>query len=95
MSAKHAVKLTFLLKKTWKTSIITPCREFKMAKRYLKIIVSRLKTSNPKTHVNPSNGSSTAEPLRPTFTFLNISSAEAFLVVVLSFKVFDLEFAAT
>ena len=66
-----------------------------MAKRYLNTIVSRLKTSNPNTHVNPSNGNSTAEPLRPTFTFLNISSAEPLVVVVLFTKVFNLEVAAT
>ena len=64
-----------------------------MAKRYLNTIVSRLKTSNPNNHVNPSNGSSTAKPLRPTFAFLNISSAKA-LVVVPS-KVSNLEVAAT
>ena len=66
-----------------------------MAKRYLNTIVSRLKTSNPNTHVSPSNGSSTAEPLRPTFTFLNISSAEALVDVVLPSKVFNLDVAAT
>ena len=66
-----------------------------MAKRYLNTIVSRLKTSNPNNHVNPSNGSSTAEPLRPTFAFLNISSAKALVVVVLPAKVSNLEVAAT
>ena len=54
-----------------------------MAKRYLNTIVSRLKTSNPNTHVSPSNGSSTAEPLRPTFTFLKVSSTEALVSAVL------------
>ncbi len=55
-----------------------------MAKRYLNTIVSRLKTSNPNTHVSPSNGSSTAEPLRPIFIFLNIASAVALVVPVLA-----------
>ncbi len=55
-----------------------------MAKRYLNTIVSRLKTSNPNTHVSPSNGSSTAEPLRPNFMFLNIASAFALVVPVLA-----------
>ena len=45
-----------------------------MAKRYLNTIVSRLKTSNPKTHVSPSNGSSTAKLLRPIFTFLTVAT---------------------
>ena len=62
---------------------MTPCSELQMAKRYLNTIVSRLKTSNPNAHVSPSNGSSTAEPLRPIFTFLNIASAVALVVVVL------------
>ena len=44
-----------------------------MAKRYLKTIVSRLKTSNPKDQVSPSSGRSTAEPLRPTFAFFNVA----------------------
>ena len=44
-----------------------------MAKRYLKTIVSRLKTSNPKIQVNPSSGSSTAEPLIHTFAFFNVA----------------------
>ena len=52
-----------------------------MAKRYLKTIVSRLKTSSPNTHVSPSNGSSTAEPLRPTFAFLSAVAAVAFAVL--------------
>ena len=95
MGTKHNLKPTFLLKKTWKTNIITPCRLLQMAKRYLNTIVSRLKTSNPNTHVSPSNGSSTAEPLRPTFTFVNISSAEALVVLLLPSKVFNLEVAAT
>ena len=56
-----------------------------MAKRYLNTIVSRLKTSSPKTHVRPSNGSSMAEPLRPSFAFLNIVSAVGLVVPVLSF----------
>jgi hypothetical protein len=43
-----------------------------MAKRYLNTIVSRLKTSSPKTHVRPSNGSSMADALRPSFAFLNV-----------------------
>jgi hypothetical protein len=33
-----------------------------------------LKTSNPNTHVSPSNGSSTAKPLRPIFTFRKIAT---------------------
>ena len=66
-----------------------------MAKRYLNTIVSRLKTNNPNTHVSPSKGSSTAEPLRPTFTFLNISSAEALVIVVLPSEVSNLDVAAT
>ena len=66
-----------------------------MAKRYLNTIVSRLKTRIPNTHVSPSNGSSTAEPLRPTFAFLNISSAEVLVDVVLPSKVFNLDDAAT
>ncbi len=54
-----------------------------MAKRYLNTIVSRLKTSNPNTHVSPRRGSSTAEPLRPIFTFFNIASAFALVVPAL------------
>jgi hypothetical protein len=68
--------------RTWKTNTTTPCKELQIAKRYLNTIVSRLKTSNPNTHVSPSNGSSMADPLRPTFTFLNNSWAEALAVVV-------------
>ncbi len=44
---------------------MAPCRELQMAKRYLKTIVSRLKTSNPNTHVSPRRSGSAAEPLRP------------------------------
>ena len=66
-----------------------------MAKRYLNTIVFRLKTSNPNNHVRPSKGRSTAEPLRPTFTFLNISSVEAVVDLVLPSKVFNLEVATT
>ena len=54
-----------------------------MAKRYLNTIVSRLKTSNPKTHVSPSNGSNTAELFRPIFTFLAMAEAIALVVPVL------------
>ena len=61
---------------------MAPWRELQMAKRYLNTIVSRLKTSNPNTQVSPINGSSTAEPLRPTFAFLNIASAVTLLVAV-------------
>ncbi len=68
---------------------MTPCIELQMAKRYLNTIVFRLKTSNPNTHVSPSNGSSTAEPLRPIFTFLNIASAIALVVPVLASNVPD------
>ena len=53
-----------------------------MAKRYLNTIVSRLKTSNPKTHVSPSNGSNTAELFRPIFTFLAMAAAIALVVPV-------------
>ena len=53
-----------------------------MAKRYLKTIVSRLKTSNPKIQVNPSSGSSTAEPLIHTFAFFNVAPV-AVLVLML------------
>ena len=57
-----------------------------MANRYLNTVVSRLKTSRPKTHVRPSNGSSVAEPLRrPSFAFLNVVPAVALVVPVLSF----------
>ncbi len=75
-------KHTFLLRRTWKRNIITPCRELQMAKRYLNTIVSRLKTSNPNTHVSPSNGSSAAEPLKLIFIFLNIALALALVVPV-------------
>ena len=53
-----------------------------MAKRYLKTIVSRLKTSSPKIQVNPSSESSTAEPLIHTFAFFNVASV-ADLVLML------------
>ena len=66
-----------------------------MAKRYLNTIVFRLKTSNPNTHVSPSNGSSTAEPLRPIFTFLNIASAIALVVPVLASNVPDVRVVLT
>ena len=66
-----------------------------MAKRYLNTIISRLKNRNPNTHVSPSNGSSTAKPLRPIFTFLNISSAEALVIELLPSKVSNLDVAAT
>ncbi len=63
-----------------------------MAKRYLNTIASRLKTSNPNTHVSPSNGSSTAEPLRSIFAFLNIASA---FEVLLPFNVLEVCVALT
>ena len=66
---------TFLLRRTWKTKIIAPCKELQIAKRYLNAIESRLKTSRPKIHVSPSNGSSIAEPLRPILAFFNKASA--------------------
>ena len=53
-----------------------------MAKRYLKKIVSRLKTSSPKIQVSPSSGSSIAEPFRPTFAFLNVVPVAAFVPVL-------------
>ncbi len=74
---------------------MTPCIELQMAKRYLNTIVFRLKTSNPNTHVSPSNGSSTAEPLRPIFTFLNIASAIALVVPVLASNVPDVRVVLT
>ncbi len=54
-----------------------------MAKRYLNTIVSRSKASNLNTQVSPSNGSNTAKPLRPTFTFLNMASVFASVVAAL------------
>ena len=56
-----------------------------MAKRYLNTIVSRLKTSSPKTHVSPSNGSSIADALRPTFAFFNVAPAVALVLAEFSF----------
>lgn len=75
------VILTFLLRRTWKTKIIAPCKELQIAKRYLNAIESRLKTSRPKIHVSPSNGSSIAEPLRPTLALFNKASAVVVAVV--------------
>ncbi len=69
----HNFTLSFI--STWKTNIISPCRELQMAKRYLNTMVSRLNASSPNTHVSPSNGRSIAEPLRPSFTFLNLLPA--------------------
>ena len=74
---------------------MAPCRELQMAKRYLNTIVSRLKTSNPNTHVSPSNGSSTAEPLRPIFTLLNIASVFALVIPTLSSDVPDVRAVLT
>ena len=54
-----------------------------MANRYLNTTVSRLKTSKPNTHVSPSIGSSTAEPLRPILAFLNLVQTVALVVVSL------------
>ena len=48
-----------------------------MAKRYLKIMVSRLNTSNPNIHVSPSNGRRITEPFRATLTFFNLQPAAA------------------
>ena len=56
-----------------------------MAKRYLKTIVSRLKTRSPKIQVSPSSGSSIAEPLRPTFAFFNIVPDAVLVSVLTSF----------
>ena len=66
-----------------------------MAKRYLNTIVSRLKTRSPKTHVRPSNGSSIAEPLRPTFAFLNVAPAVVGVVALLSFLAFSVRVVFT
>lgn len=63
---------TFLFTNTWKTNIISPCKELKMANRYLNAIVSRLNTNKPNSHVSPRIGSSIAEPFRPTFAFLKV-----------------------
>ena len=62
---------------------MSPCRELKIANKYLNAIVSRLKTSKPNTHVSPSIGSSIAEPLRPSFAFLNLVQIVALVVVPL------------
>ena len=74
---------------------MTPCIGLQMAKRYLNTIVFRLKTSNPNTHVSPSSGSSTAEPLRPIFTFLSIALDIALVVPVLASNVPDVRVVLT
>ena len=64
-----------------------------MAKRYLKTMVPRLKTSNPNVQVSANKGSSIAEPLRPIFAFLTavlptvVSVDEALPAVVLRVRV--------
>ena len=57
-----------------------------MVKRCLNTIVSRLKTSSPKTHVSPSNGSSIADALRPTFAFLNVFAVLWFVSLLTSLE---------
>lgn len=82
-------KCTFLFKRTWNTKIISPCSELKMAKRYLNTIASRLNTSNPNIHVNPSNGSNTAEPFTATLAFFNALPNVALVDAGLPFVVFN------
>ena len=56
-----------------------------MAKRYLNTIVSRLKTSSPKIHVSPSNGSSIADALRLIFALFSVAPAVALVLAEFSF----------
>ena len=52
---------TCLLRRQLKTNIISPCREFKRVKIYLKTSVSLLKDRIPKAHVSPKSGRITPE----------------------------------
>ena len=66
---KHLCPLTCLFNKQWKMKIISPCKEFVMANRYLKTTVDELKLRSPNNHVIPSKGRMTADAFTPAFTF--------------------------